>query len=63
MNKYDEIQSLLNASRRALGGNLQESQNRDILKKYSLLTEQPVEKELNQEFEEDKKDETEKKRF
>ena len=32
MNKYDEIQSLLNASRRALGGNLQESQNRDILK-------------------------------
>ena len=61
MNKYDEIQSLLNASRRALGGNLQESQNRDILKKYSLLTEQPVEKELGQEFEEDKKDETEKK--
>ena len=61
MNKYDEIQSLLNASRRALGGNLQESQNRDILKKYSILTEQPVEKELGQEFEEDKKDETEKK--
>jgi len=61
MNKYDEIQSLLNASRRALGGNLQESQNRDILKKYALLTEQPVEKELNQEFEEEKKDETEKK--
>jgi len=61
MNKYDEIQSLLNASRRALGGNLQESQNRDILKKYSLLTEQTIEKELSQEFEEDKKDETEKK--
>ena len=61
MNKYDEIQSLLNASRRALGGNLQESQNRDILKKYGLLTEQPVEKELNQEFEEEKKDGTEKK--
>jgi hypothetical protein len=61
MNKYDEIQSLLNASRRVLGGNLQESQNRDILKKYALLTEQPVEKELNQEFEEEKKDETEKK--
>ena len=61
MNKYDEIQSLLNASRRALGRNLQESQNRDILRKYGLLTEQPVEKELNQEFEEEKKDETEKK--
>ena len=61
MNKYDEIKSLLNASRRVLGGNLQESQNRDILKKYALLTEQPVEKELNQEFEEEKKDETEKK--
>jgi hypothetical protein len=61
MNKYDEIKSLLNASRRVLGGNIQESQNRDILKKYGLLTEQPVEKELNQEFEEEKKDETEKK--
>ena len=61
MNKYDEIQSLLNASRRALGGNLQESQNRDILKKYSLLTEQPVEKELDQEFEEEKNEEPNKK--
>jgi len=61
MNKYDEIQSLLNASRRALGGNLQESQNRDILKKYGLLTEQPVEKELDQEFEEEKNEEPKKK--
>jgi hypothetical protein len=61
MNKYDEIQSLLRASRRALGGNLQENQNIDILKKYSLLTEQSFEKELDQEFEEEKKDETEKK--
>ena len=61
MNKYDEIRSLLNASRRALGGNLQESQNRDILKKYSLLTEQPVEKELDQEFEEEKNEEPNKK--
>ena len=61
MNKYDEIQSLLNASRRALGGNLQESQNRDILKKYSLLTEQSFEKELGQEFEEEKNEEPNKK--
>jgi len=61
MNKYDEIKSLLNASRRALGGNLQESQNRDILKKYGLLTEQPVEKELDQEFEEEKNEEPKKK--
>ena len=48
MNKYDEIQSLLNASRRALGRNLQESQNRDILKKYGLqyglISEQEFEK-------------------
>lgn len=40
MNNYDEIKSLLNASRRIIGGNLQESQNKEILKKHRLITEQ-----------------------
>lgn len=40
MNNYDEIKSLLNASRRIIGGSLQESQNNDILRKHRLITEE-----------------------
>jgi hypothetical protein len=40
MNNYDEIKSLLNASRRIIGGSLQESQNNEILKKHRLITEE-----------------------
>lgn len=40
MNNYDEIKSLLNASRKIIGGSLQESQNKEILKKHRLITEQ-----------------------
>ena len=54
MNNYDEIKSLLKASRNALGGKLNESQNRDILRKYNLLMEQPVEEVIDQEAEEKK---------
>jgi len=43
MNNYDEIKSLLNASRKILGSNLNESQNRDILKKHNLIMEQSLE--------------------
>lgn len=39
MNNYDEIKNLVEASRRALSGKLNESQNNDIRKKYGLLTE------------------------
>lgn len=45
MNNYDEIKSLLKASRMILG-NINESQNRDILRKHNLLTEQEVEDEM-----------------
>ena len=61
MNNYDEIKSLLKASRNALGGKLNESQNRDILRKYNLLTEQPVEEVIDQEVEEKKESEPMKK--
>ena len=61
MNNYDEIKSLLNASRKILGGNLNESQNRDILRKHNLIMEQPLEKELDTEEMEEKKSETNKK--
>lgn len=61
MNNYDEIKSLLNASRRILGGNLNESQNRDILRKHNLLMEQTVEDVMDTEEEEEKKSEPKKK--
>jgi hypothetical protein len=61
MNNYDEIKSLLKASRNALGGKLNENQNRDILRKYNLLTEQPVEEVIDQEVEEKKESEPKKK--
>lgn len=49
MNNYDEIKMLVEASRRALAGNMNESNNTDIRKQYGLLTEQNVEdtKEIN----------------
>ena len=46
MSNYDEIKMLVEASRRALSGKMNESYNNDIRKKYGLLTEQPVEKEI-----------------
>jgi hypothetical protein len=42
MNNYDEIKMLVEASRRALAGNTNESNNTDIRKQYGLLTEQNV---------------------
>jgi hypothetical protein len=46
MSNYDEIKMLVEASRRALSGKMNESYNNEIRKKYGLLTEQPVEKEI-----------------
>jgi hypothetical protein len=43
MNNYDEIKMLVEASRRALAGNVNESNRTDIRKQYGLLTEQNVE--------------------
>ena len=56
MNNYDEIKSLLNASRKIIGGRLHESQNNEILKKHNLITEQEVEVESNQSMFDGKKD-------
>ena len=61
MNNYDEIKSLLNASRKILGGNLNESQNKDILRKHNLLMEQPLEDVMDIEKMEEKKSEPNKK--
>ena len=61
MNNYDEIKSLLNASRKILGGNLNESQNKDILRKHNLLMEQPLEDAMDTEKMEEKKSEPNKK--
>ena len=47
MNNYDEIKMLIEASRKALSGKINENQNTDILKQYRLLNEQTeVETEL-----------------
>ena len=46
MSNYDEIKMLVEASRRALSGKMNESYNNEIRKKYGLLTEQPVEKDI-----------------
>lgn len=43
MNKYEEIKSLLEASRSVLKKNMNESQNREILKKYKILNEREIE--------------------
>ena len=61
MNNYDEIKSLLNASRKILGGNLNETQNRDILRKHNLIMEQPLEAEMDTEEMEEKNSEPKKK--
>lgn len=61
MNNYDEIKSLLNASRKILGGSLHESQNRDILRKHNLIMEQPLEAEMDTEEMEEKNSEPKKK--
>ena len=42
MNNYDEIKMLVEASRRALAGNMNENNTTDIRKQYGLLTEQDV---------------------
>lgn len=49
MNNYDEIKSLLKASRNIVGKNLNESQSNDILRKHKLLLEQPEETEVEKE--------------
>jgi hypothetical protein len=43
MNKYEEIKSLLEASRSVLKKNMNKSQNREILKKYQILNEREIE--------------------
>lgn len=42
MNKYEEIKSLLEASRSVLKKNMNESQNKEILKKYQILNEREI---------------------
>lgn len=43
MNKYEEIKSLLEASRSVLKKTMNESQNKEILKKYQILNEREIE--------------------
>ena len=50
MNRYDEIKNLVSLSKKALSGSINENYN-DILSKYGLLTEQPVESEKSVEME------------
>jgi hypothetical protein len=42
MNNYDEIKMLVEASRRALAGNMNESNSTDIRKQYGIINEQKV---------------------
>lgn len=49
MNNYDEIKSLLKATRKIVGGSLNESQSSDILRKHKLLVEQPIETKIEKE--------------
>ena len=53
MNNYDEIKMLVEASRKALSGRLNENLNKDIRKKYGLLTEQSEESEVELEIDTD----------
>lgn len=52
MSNYDEIKRLVEASRRALSGKLNESSTRDIRKQYTLITEQEVEDQVDIETDE-----------
>jgi hypothetical protein len=53
MNKYEEIKSLLEASRSVLKKNMNESQNREILKKYQILNEREIEIDTIEKFKDD----------
>lgn len=53
MNKYEEIKSLLEASRSVLKKNMNESQNREILKKYQILNERETEIDTIEKFKDD----------
>ena len=53
MNKYEEIKSLLEASRSVLKKNMNESQNREILKKYHILNEREIEIDTIEKFKDD----------
>jgi hypothetical protein len=52
MSNYDEIKRLVEASRRALSGKLNESSTKDIRKQYTLITEQEVEDQVDIETDE-----------
>ena len=52
MSNYDEIKRLVEASRRALFGKLNESSTKDIRKQYTLITEQEVEDQVDIETDE-----------
>jgi hypothetical protein len=51
MNNYDEIKKLVETSRKVLSNKLNETYNEDIRKKYTLLTEQSSEIEIEDEKE------------
>ena len=52
MSNYDEIKRLVEVSRRALSGKLNESSTKDIRKQYTLITEQEVEDQVDIETDE-----------
>lgn len=52
MSNYDEIKRLVEASRRALSGKLNESSTKDIRKQYTLITEQEVDDQVEVETDE-----------
>jgi hypothetical protein len=47
MNNYEEIKNLIEASRRALSKNINESSKKQIRKQYGLLIEQKEEEEVD----------------
>jgi len=56
MNKYEEIKSLLNASRKILNKNINESHTEEILKKYQIITESDEDEKNDQDFDLSKRD-------